>query len=252
MPHRILQLDPLLERRNLAQLSGGQRQRVAMGRAIVREPKAFLFDEPLSNLDAACANRCGPKSRSCTCDLRATSMIYVTHDQIEAMTLADRIVAMHAGVVQQVGTPLDLYDRPDNQFVAGFIGSPKMNFLACQLAAADAGSVKLAGLGGAAELSLPIGGVDGGARPATLGIRPEHLTIAGNGEGELDGHVTLVEELGAESFVHLTLGDGTPVIVRARRDAARAGNTVRLAIDAKRALLFERDGLRIRGSAGRQ
>jgi len=244
----ILQLEKLLERRP-GQLSGGQKQRVAIGRAIVREPRVFLFDEPLSNLDAELRVQMRAELTELHKRL-GTTMIYVTHDQIEAMTLADKMVVMAGGLIQQAGPPLTLYDDPDNQFVAGFVGSPKMNFLPAQLASADAGSVRLTSLGQSAEISLPIGGVGGGARAVTLGVRPEHLTIGA--DGELDGRVTLVEELGAESFVHLTVSDGTAVIVRARRDAARTGSTVRLRIDASRALLFERDGLRIRGSAGRQ
>ena len=137
-PRRKLGLDPLLERRPKA-LSGGQRQRVAMGRAIVRQPKAFLFDEPLSNLDARLREQMRAEIKKLHADLKATS-IYVTHDQIEAMTLADRIVAMHGGVVQQVGTPLELYDRPANLFVAGFIGSPGMNFLDARYETARAAS----------------------------------------------------------------------------------------------------------------
>jgi len=247
----ILQLEKLLARKP-AQLSGGQKQRVAIGRAIVREPRVFLFDEPLSNLDAELRVQMRAELTELHKRL-GTTMIYVTHDQIEAMTLADKMVVMSGGHIQQAGPPLTLYDDPDNQFVAGFVGSPKMNFLAAELASADAGSVRLTGLGKSAGVNLPIGGVGGGPRPVTLGIRPEHLTIVAEGaEGELDGRVTLVEELGAESFVHLMLGDGTPVIVRARRDAARAGSTARLRLDVSRALLFERDGARIRGSAGRQ
>ncbi|HEV2517346.1 MAG TPA: sn-glycerol-3-phosphate ABC transporter ATP-binding protein UgpC [Devosia sp.] len=247
----ILQLEKLLARKP-GQLSGGQKQRVAIGRAIVREPRVFLFDEPLSNLDAELRVQMRAELTELHKRL-GTTMIYVTHDQIEAMTLADKMVVMAGGLIQQAGPPLTLYDDPDNQFVAGFVGSPKMNFLAGQLASVDAGSVKLSGVGGAADITLPIGGVGGGARAVTLGVRPEHLTIAGDdAPGALSGRVTLVEELGAESFVHLTVADGTPMIVRARRDAARAGSRVRLGIDAGRALLFERDGQRIRGSLSLQ
>jgi len=248
----ILQLEKLMARKP-GQLSGGQKQRVAIGRAIVREPRVFLFDEPLSNLDAELRVQMRAELTELHKRL-GTTMIYVTHDQIEAMTLADKMVVMNGGHIQQAGPPLTLYDDPDNQFVAGFVGSPKMNFLPAELASADANSVKLTGLGQMASASLPIGGVGGAARPVTLGVRPEHLGIvadgAPQGELELQARVTLVEELGAESFVHLTLNDGTPVVVRARRDAAQAGSMVRLRIDADRALLFERDGLRIRGSAG--
>ncbi len=194
-----LGLEPLMERRPKA-LSGGQRQRVAMGRAIVRQPKAFLFDEPLSNLDARLREQMRAEIKKMHADLGATS-IYVTHDQIEAMTLADRIVAMHGGIVQQVGTPLDLYDRPANLFVAGFIGSPGMNFLG--------GHYHVAGEG--AEFHLPDGTsipveprsalADGS--PATLGIRPEHVIVSEGGRWEAG--VDLVEPTGFGIILHLTL-----------------------------------------------
>jgi len=250
----ILQLEKLLDRRP-GQLSGGQKQRVAIGRAIVREPRVFLFDEPLSNLDAELRVQMRAELTELHKRL-GTTMIYVTHDQIEAMTLADKMVVMYGGRIQQAGPPLALYDDPDNRFVAGFVGSPKMNFLPARLVAADAGAVQLADIGGTTTASLPLGGIAAAIGPVTLGIRPEHLSIATGGgpEGEpaLAGRVTLVEELGAESFVHLTLTDGTPVIVRSRRDAARAGETVRLGVALRHALLFDGDGLRLRGSAGRQ
>jgi ABC-type sugar transport system ATPase subunit len=250
----ILQLEKLLERRP-GQLSGGQNQRVAIGRAIVREPRVFLFDEPLSNLDAELRVQMRTELTELHKRL-GTTMIYVTHDQIEAMTLADKMVVMNGGRIQQAGPPLTLYDDPDNRFVAGFVGSPKMNFLPAELISADGGTVKLTGLGGTASATLPIGGVDGTARPVTLGVRPEHLHIGSDGAPEsgpgLEGRVSLVEELGAESFVHLSLNDGTTVIVRAPRDAARTGTIVRVGVALEHALLFDSDGLRIRGSAARQ
>src|SRR5437588_8572086 len=169
----ILGLKPLLERFP-RQLSGGQRQRVAMGRAIVRDPQVFLFDEPLSNLDAKLRAQMRTEIKALHQRLKTTS-IYVTHDQIEAMTMADRIVVMKDGVVEQLGTPLELYDRPDNQFVAGFIGSPAMNFLKGKLTAN--GSLGFQGPNG---VKLPLGSAPTGAdgRPAVYGIRPEHFTIA--------------------------------------------------------------------------
>ncbi|UDF32507.1 UNVERIFIED_ORG: sn-glycerol-3-phosphate ABC transporter ATP-binding protein UgpC (plasmid) [Roseateles sp. XES5] len=197
-----LGLEPLMERRPKA-LSGGQRQRVAMGRAIVREPKAFLFDEPLSNLDARLREQMRAEIKKMHQDLGATS-IYVTHDQIEAMTLADRIVAMHGGVIQQVGSPLELYDNPANLFVASFIGSPGMNFFEGQYAAADgAARFTLSGfmvltLDNAADLA-------DGAR-ATLGIRPEHVVLGAEGPDAMTATVDLVEPTGFGIIVHLKLG----------------------------------------------
>jgi len=233
-----LGLDPLLERRPKA-LSGGQRQRVAMGRAIVRQPKAFLFDEPLSNLDARLREQMRAEIKKLHADLKATS-IYVTHDQIEAMTLADRIVAMHGGVVQQVGTPLELYDTPANLFVAGFIGSPGMNFL-------DGRYVKT-GEGAGIRLSdgtvvpvAPRGGLTPDAE-ATLGIRPEHVVIAEN--GMLEAGVDLVEPTGFGIILHLSL-HGLPFkIFTLDRDALAAGPTVRVDFPQKHLHVFDETGCR--------
>jgi len=197
-----LGLDPLMERRPKA-LSGGQRQRVAMGRAIVREPKAFLFDEPLSNLDARLREQMRAEIKKLHQDLGATS-IYVTHDQIEAMTLADRIVAMHGGIIQQVGSPLELYDNPANLFVAGFIGSPGMNFFEGRyMMAGDTASFALTG-----GIVLPLGGtasLTDGSR-ATLGIRPEHVVLGAEGPDTMKATVDLVEPTGFGIIVHLKLG----------------------------------------------
>ncbi|KQV33316.1 MULTISPECIES: sn-glycerol-3-phosphate ABC transporter ATP-binding protein UgpC [unclassified Rhizobium] len=194
-----LGLDPLMERRPKA-LSGGQRQRVAMGRAIVRQPKAFLFDEPLSNLDARLREQMRAEIKKLHKDLGATS-IYVTHDQIEAMTLADRIVAMHGGVIQQVGAPLELYDNPANLFVAGFMGSPGMNFFSGR-AIRSGGDGRFAITGGdVLPLSAPVALEDGSR--ATLGIRPEHVVL---GSGELNAEVELVEPTGFGIILHLRLG----------------------------------------------
>ncbi len=184
---RILQLEPLLKRRP-RELSGGQRQRVAIGRAIVRKPQVFLFDEPLSNLDAALRINTRVEISKLHKLLNAT-MIYVTHDQVEAMTLADKIVVMNAGRVEQQGKPLDLYYRPANVFVAGFIGSPAMNFLAGT--AVPGRGIDL-GAAGVVDVRLP----DAATGKLTLGIRPEHLrVIAGQGQG-LAATVDLVERLG--------------------------------------------------------
>ncbi len=197
-----LGLGPLMERRPKA-LSGGQRQRVAMGRAIVRQPKAFLFDEPLSNLDARLREQMRAEIKKLHKDLGATS-IYVTHDQIEAMTLADRIVAMHGGVIQQVGSPLELYDNPANLFVAGFIGSPGMNFFEGRYEATE-GAARFTLHGGAlVPLGMAIGLGEGQA--GTLGIRPEHVVLGGEGPDRLRASVDLVEPTGFGIIVHLKLG----------------------------------------------
>ena len=233
-----LGLEPYLERRPKA-LSGGQRQRVAMGRAIVRQPKAFLFDEPLSNLDARLREQMRAEIKKLHADLGATS-IYVTHDQIEAMTLADRIVAMHGGIVQQVGSPLDLYDRPANLFVAGFIGSPGMNFLE--------GRYVVSGEGADVRLSdgtlVPMqkrADVEADAA-VTLGIRPEHVTMVR--EGGMAADVDLVEPTGFGIILHLTL-HGLPFkIFTLDRDALKAGPTVRVEFPARHLHLFDAEGKR--------
>ncbi|MEZ2126558.1 MULTISPECIES: ABC transporter ATP-binding protein [unclassified Sinorhizobium] len=228
-----LGLDPLLERRPKA-LSGGQRQRVAMGRAIVRQPKAFLFDEPLSNLDARLREQMRAEIKKLHGDLKATS-IYVTHDQIEAMTLADRIVAMHGGVVQQVGSPLELYDRPANLFVAGFIGSPGMNFLD---ATYEAGNVRLKD-GTIVALSKPVDLAEGAK--VTLGIRPEHVTMSANGSG-MTANVELVEPTGFGIILHLSL-HGLPFkVFTLDRAALSAGPTVNVAFPAQYLHVFDENG----------
>jgi multiple sugar transport system ATP-binding protein len=182
----ILQLTPYLDRLPKA-LSGGQRQRVAIGRAIVRDPKVFLFDEPLSNLDAALRVATRIEIAKLHESMSDAIMIYVTHDQVEAMTLADRIVVLSAGRIEQVGTPLELYEHPQSLFVAGFIGSPKMNFLT-------------------GKFAEPFG-------CNTLGIRPEHLEIA-DGDAQWTGTVIHTEKLGADSFLYLDIGGDEPMTVR--------------------------------------
>ncbi len=231
-----LGLDPLLERRPKA-LSGGQRQRVAMGRAIVRQPKAFLFDEPLSNLDARLREQMRAEIKKLHGDLKATS-IYVTHDQIEAMTLADRIVAMHGGVVQQVGSPLELYDRPANLFVAGFIGSPGMNFLD---AIYQAGGAKLKD-GTIVPLNTSLGLPNG--EKVTIGIRPEHVTMTNDGSG-ISADVELVEPTGFGIILHLSL-HGLPFkIFTLDRDALSAGPKVNVTFPAKHLHVFNSEGNRV-------
>ena len=230
-----LGLDPLLERKPKA-LSGGQRQRVAMGRAIVRQPKAFLFDEPLSNLDARLREQMRAEIKKLHGDLKATS-IYVTHDQIEAMTLADRIVAMHGGVIQQVGSPLDLYDRPANLFVAGFMGSPAMNLIEGTY---QAGHVRFAN-----GVTVAIGdrpSLANGSK-VTTGIRPEHVAMTG--EGGLPATVDLIEPTGFGIIVHAML-DGLAVkIFTQDRAIMGAGRDIRIAFPEDRLHLFDAAGLRV-------
>ena len=230
-----LGLDPLLERRPKA-LSGGQRQRVAMGRAIVRQPKAFLFDEPLSNLDARLREQMRAEIKKLHGDLKATS-IYVTHDQIEAMTLADRIVAMHGGVVQQVGSPLELYDRPANLFVAGFIGSPGMNFLD---ATYEGNAVKLKD---GTLVSLPEPLELATAAKITLGIRPEHVVLSSN-PSDMTANVELIEPTGFGIILHLSL-HGLPFkVFTLDRTALSTGTQVNVSFPAQHLHVFDKDGRR--------
>jgi multiple sugar transport system ATP-binding protein len=234
---KILGLETLLERRPRA-LSGGQRQRVAMGRAIVRAPKAFLFDEPLSNLDARLREQMRGEIKRLHQSLGATS-IYVTHDQIEAMTLADRIVAMNAGLVQQVGTPLDLYDRPANLFVAGFIGSPAMNMLGGTYRAADTAFV--AHDNSVIPLGRAFACADGA--PVTLGIRPEHVVVGGGGHATAP--VDLVEPTGFGTILHLrALGTDLKAFTLERK-TAQVGETTNVAVPPDRLHLFDASGTRI-------
>jgi sn-glycerol 3-phosphate transport system ATP-binding protein len=226
-----LQLDTLLDRKP-RQLSGGQRQRVAMGRAIVRDPQVFLFDEPLSNLDAKLRGQMRVEIKRLQQSL-ATTAIYVTHDQVEAMTLADRLVVMNAGNAEQIGTPLELYERPATMFVAGFIGSPAMNFLPATTAE---NSVVLAD---GTRLPLPAGAAPG--RAVTLGVRPEHLT-PDDAAGPFAVKVELAELLGADTIVHGRLGDGTLLLARLPGSAhASLGDTLRLAADPASLHLFDRE-----------
>ncbi|WP_137150118.1 sn-glycerol-3-phosphate ABC transporter ATP-binding protein UgpC [Devosia sp. FKR38] len=237
---RILQMEHLLDRRP-SQLSGGQRQRVAIGRAIVRKPGVFLFDEPLSNLDAALRVDMRMELAKLHADLGAT-MIYVTHDQVEAMTLADKIVVLNAGIVQQVGTPLELYHRPANLFVAGFIGSPKMNFLKAKVEAVDATSVTV-GSPDIGTLVLPKANVAAAVGDAvTVGMRPHHLTLGG--AQDITGRVVLVERLGNETLTAIVLASGQQIIVALPGDIeVMAGQQLHLATQAERACLFLANGL---------
>ena len=230
----VLMIADYLERKP-RQLSGGQRQRVAIGRAIVREPSIFLFDEPLSNLDASL--RVDMRMEFARLKERlGTTMVYVTHDQVEAMTLADKIVVMQAGVIEQVGSPIALYSEPVNRFVAGFIGSPKMNFMAAQ---ADAEG-----------LQLPGGLLRTAGAPASLvevGIRPEHLRLGQDGDGQVTGVVAATEHLGSDTLVHIDIpGHPRPLLVRlAGERAVRHGSTVHASFDHGAVYGFDRDGQRV-------
>ena len=232
----VLRLTPLLDRKP-RQLSGGQRQRVAIGRAIVREPRIFLFDGPLSNLDAAL--RVDMRAEIARLKARlGTTMIYVTHDQTEAMTLADTIVVMNAGRVEQVGSPLSLYRRPANRFVATFIGSPRMNLLSARVL--DDRMVELAGR---VRYALPVAAEPG--TPVEIGLRAEHLRLADPGApGALPGRVALVEHLGADVFAHVTAaGTESSLVVRLGGDAAvQPGAAVSIQFDPDRAHAFGPDG----------
>jgi len=238
---RILQMEELLQRRP-AQLSGGQRQRVAIGRAIVRQPKVFLFDEPLSNLDAALRGDMRIEIARLHRDLDAT-MVYVTHDQIEAMTLADRIVVLDQGVVQQVGAPLELYHNPANLFVAGFIGAPKMNLLPVEVVGGSQSHIGVKSQD-VAELSLPIAaGLANGEKNLVLGIRPQQLRLADAGEGPLRGTVEIVEMLGDETIINMRLPSGSSALAAIQGDVkARHGDAISLSFDIEQAHLFSARG----------
>jgi len=255
---RILQLDALLDRHPKA-LSGGQRQRVAIGRAIVREPGVFLFDEPLSNLDATLRGQTRIEIARLHRQFANASVVYVTHDQIEAMTLADKIVLLHAGSdterfgsIAQVGAPLDLYHRPKSKFVAGFIGSPRMNFLPAKVASIDADGIAIALEGSGESVRLPLQGkgLNVGAS-VMFGVRPEHLEPV---QGEamqasersaitLVRPIVLVEALGEHSYVHLEQPGGAALIAKAPGDACfKQGERARFCAPASACHLFGEDG----------
>ncbi len=241
---RMLEIEPLLERRP-GQLSGGQRQRVAIGRAIVREPTAFLLDEPLSNLDAELrvsmrAELAGLHSRL------GKTMIYVTHDQIEAMTLASRIVVLRGGRIEQVATPLDLFNAPVNRFVAGFIGAPTMNLLPGRIECAGEAGARI-GFVGDAHVDVPLRrGVDAG-EPVTVGIRPQHMRLVEPAEERaVHAKVTLVEALGTETVVHAATpsGDTILAVLPGQAKVAR-GDAIALGYDAADVHVFGADDLAI-------
>jgi ABC-type sugar transport system ATPase subunit len=221
---RILSLGELMHRKP-SELSGGQRQRVAIGRAIVRQPRVFLFDEPLSNLDAALRSQVRFEIARLHKQLGAT-MVYVTHDQVEAMTLADRIVVMHQGVIQQVGTPAELYRTPANLFVAGFIGSPKMNLLPCRTSGPE--RVEIGQVG-----EVPLGGAIGATGDLVLGVRPDGFQVGDPASAPIRGEIVLNEYLGRESYLHVELANGADLIVEVSPDAPYAAGEV-IGLDIRR------------------
>ncbi len=213
---KLLQIDHLLERLP-KQLSGGQRQRVAIGRAIVRDPRVFLFDEPLSNLDAALRVQTRLEIAKLHHSMSNVTMIYVTHDQVEAMTLADRIAVLRDGRLEQVGTPAELYERPNSIFVAGFIGSPKMNFLTGKFAEAEG--------------------------CATLGVRSEHIDVSTDGTGKWQGEVVHAEDLGSDNYLFVEIGSDEPLIVRQEgKLQVQIGTKVGLNPKAGALYRFDKDG----------
>jgi multiple sugar transport system ATP-binding protein len=232
----MLEMEKLLDRRP-SQLSGGQRQRVAIGRAIVKEPKAFLFDEPLSNLDAALRARTRVELAELHQRLKST-MIYVTHDQVEAMTLADRIVVLNNCRIEQVGHPMEVYQRPATRFVATFVGSPAMNIL----------PITVSGSGDRLNARLSDGSlVEIAGAPADkdwreLGIRPEALIVVPDG-GELSATANVVERLGERTLVHARLADGSQIVAQDRGlSSVEPGGTIRLKVDTAALHLFTADG----------
>ncbi len=243
---RILDIQPLMARKP-RQLSGGQRQRVAIGRAIVREPRAFLFDEPLSNLDAELRVQMRIEIAKLHQQLGAT-MVYVTHDQVEAMTLADRIVVLRAGRIEQQGSPIELYDNPDNLFVAGFIGSPRMNFINATVTSV-AGQDVTVQLDEFGQSSMRLRSRSDRARvgdKVTAGVRPEHFVEAAGAPVRLVARAQVVEQLGGVSYVYAASESGAQITVQQRGHSQMATDTaVEFGVDPTTVLLFDSDGLRL-------
>jgi multiple sugar transport system ATP-binding protein len=236
---RTLELDPLLDRKPSA-LSGGQRQRVAIGRAIVREPRIFLFDEPLSNLDASLRGQMRLELARLHQELKAT-MIYVTHDQVEAMTLANKVIIFNRGNIEQSGSPQELYRRPKNRFVAGFLGMPQMAFLNAK----KQGDTLVLGNGSAIPAPADMPSLAEGSR-LTIGVRPEHLALGEPGEGALDGRVELVERLGSDAYAYFTIPDVGRLTVRCDGDYEASESTpTAVRIKPNRYHLFDESGVAI-------
>ncbi|MFT3847333.1 MAG: sn-glycerol-3-phosphate ABC transporter ATP-binding protein UgpC [Propionivibrio sp.] len=240
----ILGLEPLMDRKPKA-LSGGQRQRVAIGRAIVRDPKVFLFDEPLSNLDAELRVHMRIEIARLHRKL-GTTIVYVTHDQVEAMTLADKIVVLRAGLIEQVGAPLDLYDNPANTFVAGFIGSPRMNFFDGRVKGSEGSlcQIELPGFGGSI-VALPLKGTQPAVgTEVSLGVRPEHF--GDEGDGQLRLTIDMLEHLGGETFAYARSEGGAMVVIETRQGRKlEPGQVYDARFDTALSLLFAKDGKRI-------
>ncbi|MDC0194931.1 sn-glycerol-3-phosphate ABC transporter ATP-binding protein UgpC [Alphaproteobacteria bacterium] len=236
---RILQIEEYLKRKP-KQLSGGQRQRVAIGRAITRKPKVFLFDEPLSNLDAALRVQMRVELAKLHDQLNAT-MIYVTHDQTEAMTLADDVVVMDEGIVSQNGSPMNLYNSPQNLFVGGFIGSPKMNIISSKILSSNDNSTEVELLG-SSKLTIPKTSHDSSSGDNIhIGIRPEHLLVNQDADSSWESKVFVVEKLGSGTFLYLEK-DGDPLVVETAGDSnIKVGDTVKVGFPASRCHLFGKD-----------
>ena len=234
---RILQIEDFLKRKP-KQLSGGQRQRVAIGRAITRKPKVFLFDEPLSNLDAALRVQMRVELAKLHDQLNAT-MIYVTHDQTEAMTLANDIIVLDEGIISQKGSPLDLYNNPSNLFVAGFIGSPKMNFIQSTVVSKTSENTEVAFLGDTKiTISKSSENISSGSK-INLGIRPEHILINDSGNAIWEGKVFVVEKLGSGTFLYIEK-EGEPLVVEAPGDTnIKVGDTIKVGFDSSKCHLFD-------------
>jgi len=240
----ILELDKLLERKP-KDLSGGQRQRVAIGRSIVRNPKIFLFDEPLSNLDASLRVQMRLELARLHKDLKAT-MIYVTHDQVEAMTLADKVVVLNAGKIEQVGSPIELYNRPANMFVAGFLGMPRMSFLTAQVASCTDTYVTIK-LDAGAELTLPVQGhsLSKGSK-VTFGIRPEHITVVEENAGMINTSVDASEHIGSDTFCYVKTTNNEDITIRTQSDCSVVDNSkIGMEFDISQSHLFDNDGIAI-------
>ena len=237
---KILQIENFLQRKP-KQLSGGQRQRVAIGRAITRKPKVFLFDEPLSNLDAALRVQMRVELAKLHDQLKAT-MIYVTHDQTEAMTLADDIVVLDQGIVSQKGSPMDLYNSPNNIFVGGFIGSPKMNFIDSKILSNNSNNTEVDLMGSAKMNISKISKTSSVGDNIKIGIRPEHLTINQKADADWEGKVFVVEKLGSGTFLYIDK-EGEPLVVQTGGDTnIKVGDKIKVCFNSVRCHLFDKEG----------
>ncbi|VUD56315.1 Maltose/maltodextrin import ATP-binding protein MalK [Thalassocella blandensis] len=240
----ILELGPLLERKP-KDLSGGQRQRVAIGRAIVRNPKVFLFDEPLSNLDAALRIQMRLELAKLHKELK-TTMIYVTHDQVEAMTLADKVVLLNQGKIEQIGSPLDLYTKPANKFVAGFLGMPRMSFLDGKIVSSGTEGIQVQ-LAAGENVSLPTRETSlSTGTPVSLGVRPEHVSISDVANGHLQARLEVSEHLGSDTYYYVKTPTNESITIRSdNQNKVNDNEAVGLQLDLTQCHLFEKEGNRI-------